>query len=652
MDNLEKMKKLVAEINRYSYAYYTLDNPLISDKEWDALYDELVALERKTGVVLPDSPTQRVGGEPISAFKKIVHTHKVFSLDKAQSFGALDEWQERNENIMTYDPTYSVEYKFDGLNLSLLYNHGRLIEASTRGNGTVGEDVTEQVKTIRTVPLSIPFDKEVMVQGEAVMKLSELDRFNKTTTEPLKNARNAVAGAIRNLDPKETAKRNLDFIAYNINYIEGEVIHTQEDILDFLKKNNFFVGDFFKIAHGMEEVKSLISVVGLNRNKLDILIDGMVIKINDMKVREELGATAKFPRGCVAFKFEAEETSTMLNSVTWQVGRTGKLTPVAELEPVELAGVTIKRATLNNYNDILRKKVKIGSRVFLRRSNEVIPEILALAEEYNTSTPIEKPTTCPVCGAGLVETDADLYCPNHDGCIKQIIERLTHFVSRDAMNIVGLSRKTIEALVDTHDVKHFSDIYKITHDELSALDGFKDKKIDNFFKGLRDSKSPSLDSFIFALGIDNIGKKTAKQLATRFKSLEKLMAATHDELAEMNDIGALTANYIVHYFKDENNIKEIESLKEVGVKISAGKQQAEGLRLAGKKFVLTGTLPTLKRNEASELIENNGGEVMSSVSRTTDYVLAGDNAGSKLDKARALAIKILTEQEFLNMIEQ
>lgn len=651
MDKLEKQKKLVDKINKYSYAYYTLDNPLISDKEWDELYDQLLALEKETGVVFDNSPTKRIGGEPISEFKKVVHTHKVMSLDKAQSFGELDSWQEKNEKIMTYEPVYSVEYKFDGLNLSLLYKGGKFVQASTRGNGLVGEDVTEQVKTIRTVPLEIGFMGEVEIQGEAVMKLSELEKYNKAnTTEPLKNARNAVAGAIRNLDPKETAKRKLDFIAYNINYIEKYAISSQEDIYNFLKANKFYVGDYFKLAHDMQEVKSFISIVTETKDQLDILIDGMVIKINSMKVRDELGSTEKFPRGCVAFKFEAQETSTMLNSVTWQVGRTGKLTPVAELEPVELAGVTIKRATLNNYNDIIRKNVKLKSRVFLRRSNEVIPEILALAEEFNDSEPIEKPTNCPVCGTQLVDTEADLFCPNHDGCSKQIIERLTHFVTRDAMNIVGLSRKTIETLHNEHNVTHFSDLYKVTESDLAGLEGFKDKKIENFFAGLEGSKTPTLASFIYALGIDNIGKKTAKQLATRFKKLENLINATKKDLVALSDIAELTADYIVHYFADENNIKEIESLKAVGVKIQSPKQQSADQKLAGLKFVLTGTLPTLKRNQASDLIEANGGEVMSNVSKTTNYVLAGADAGSKLERAQALGVAIITEAEFLTMI--
>ncbi|MBO4569771.1 MAG: NAD-dependent DNA ligase LigA [Clostridia bacterium] len=650
MTKLEEMKKLVEEVNYYSYAYYTLDKPLISDNEWDKLYFRLVALEKETGIVLPNSPTVRVGGEPLSEFNKVPHTHKIYSLDKAQSLGELDEWEERNQKLFRFKPIYSVEYKYDGLNLSLLYKNGELVLASTRGNGFIGEDVTSQVKTVRTVPLTIGFKGEVEVQGEVVMRISELNRYNQTSNEPLKNARNAAAGAIRNLDPKVTAKRNLDFVAYNINFIEGKALKTIEEMHNFLIENKFFVGSFFKIANGIGEVKTIISEVGLTKDSLDILIDGMVIKVNDYHVRDELGNTEKFPRASIAFKFEANEASTMLNSVTWQVGRTGKLTPVAELEPVELAGVTIKRATLNNYNDIVRKGVKLHSRVFLRRSNEVIPEILALAEEFNDSEPIIKPNKCPVCGSTLTETEADLFCPNHNGCAKQIIERLTHFVSRDAMNIDGLSRKTIEQLHANFNVKNFSDLYKLTREQVASLEGFKDKKIDNYFASLERSKTPDLANFIFALGIDNVGKKTAKQLASRFKSIEGLMKATKAELADLNDIGELTAQYITHYFFDENNLFEIESLREAGVKVKNKTNSDTQLKLAGIKFVLTGTLPTLKRNDAAKIIEENGGEVMSSVSKNTDLVLAGADAGSKLDKAVSLGIKIISEDEFLKMV--
>ena len=385
---IERMKVLIEKVSKASYDYYVLDNPTISDKEWDALYYELLDLEKETGIVLENSPSQKVGGETLDKFKKVTHKNKLYSLSKAQTAEEIIDWSTRNQNIFNFDEEYSVEYKFDGLSLAITYDNGKLVQAATRGTGDVGEDVTEQVKTIRTVPLSIDYKGLVIVQGEGIIKLSELEKYNNSTDDKLKNARNAVAGAIRNLDPKITAKRRLDFFAYNINYAPDITFESQDEMFNFLKQQGFLVGKFFKIVNNIEEILELIKKTEKVRNSLDYLIDGMVIKINKTNVRERLGATEKAPRWAVAYKFEAEETSTILESITWQVGRTGKITPVAELEATELCGVTIKRATLNNYNDIQRKKVKLGDRVFIRRSNDVIPEILSVAETYTHSKAI------------------------------------------------------------------------------------------------------------------------------------------------------------------------------------------------------------------------------------------------------------------------
>lgn len=646
---MERMEELVKLINKHSYNYYSLDTPTITDKEWDALYDELVMLEKKTGIVLPDSPTLRVGGDVLDGFEKVKHIERLYSLDKAQTFEAIEEWNERNQKLISYSPEFTVEYKFDGLSLALLYENGLLVRAATRGNGEIGEDVTEQIKTIRTIPLAINYKGKVVVQGEGIMKLSELKKFNKTADEPLKNARNAAAGAIRNLDPKQTRDRNLDFFAYNISYIEGLKFRKQSEEHKFLVDNGFYVSDFFYIARSIDEVKSIINKAGQIRSNLDFLIDGVVIKINDLHVKNELGFTAKFPRGDLAYKFEAEETSTILEDVIWQVGRTGKLTPVASLEPVELCGVTVKRATLNNFNDIMRKKVRIGDRVLIRRSNDVIPEILGVEDKTDNAVEIKKPTHCPVCGSALVETEANLYCPNHFGCEKQIIERLSHFVTRDAMNIEGLSRKTIERLLVTLGVKSFSDLYKLTTGDLAKIEGFKDKKISNTLNSLEKSKNVNLSNFIYSLGVDSVGKKTASSLAKHFKTLENLMNANVEDLIKLPDIAEITAEDIYHFFHDESNIEEIENLHKIGLKIANITTSAiENAFFAGKKFVLTGTLSSFTRSEAGTLIEMRGGEVMSSVSSQTDYVLAGENAGSKLDKANKLGIKIISEEEFKN----
>ncbi len=654
MDNnneilIEEMKTLIQKINKASFDYYVLDNPTISDKEWDALYYRLLDLEKLTGIVFDDSPSKKVGGEVLEGFVKVNHTQKLYSLGKAQTMSEIEDWKARNLKITNFDEEYSVEYKFDGLSLLLEYDNGLLVRASTRGNGEVGEDVTLQVKTIRTVPLSINYKGRIDVQGEGIIKLSELERYNKTTDEKLKNARNAVAGAIRNLDTSVTKKRNLDFFAYNINYSPDKTFNTQKEICEFLKEQGFLVGDYFKIATSINELETLIKDIDASRNQLDFLIDGAVIKLNKLSDRNNLGFTEKVPRWAVAYKFEAEETSTILNSVTWQVGRTGKVTPVAELEPVELCGVTIKRATLNNYNDILRKKVKIGDRVFIRRSNDVIPEILSVAESYENSKAINKPTNCPCCNSILEDTGTELYCTNHLGCKTQIVLKLTQFASRNAMNIDGLSQKTFNQLYDKIGTKTFSDIYKLTDNDLSLLDGFKNKKINNTISSIQNSKNCKLSNFIFALGIDGIGVKMAKQLANHFKTLTALQNATIEELDALDDIAELTATYIKHYFSEPFNVKEIEDLSNF-INIEKVENKEKSGYFAGKKVVLTGTLDKYKRNEAASIIESQGGEIMSSVTSSTDIVLVGKDPGSKFDKAKQLNKQIMSEDEFITHI--
>lgn len=649
---IERMKFLIEKVNKASYDYYVLDNPTISDKEWDTLYYELLDLEKETGIILENSPSQKVGGEILDKFQKVTHRNKLFSLSKAQTAEEIIDWNTRNQNIFNFDEEYSVEYKFDGLSLVITYENGKLIEAATRGNGEIGEDVTEQVKTIRTVPLTIDYKGLITIQGEGVIKLSELEKYNKSADEKLKNARNAVAGAIRNLDPKITAKRRLDFFAYNINHSPELEFSSQSEIDKFLKKQGFLTGTYFKIVHTLDEILECIKSTEKIRNSLDFLIDGMVIKINKTSIREKLGSTEKAPRWAVAYKFEAEETSTILDGVTWQVGRTGKVTPVAELEPTELCGVTIKRATLNNYNDIQRKKVKISDRVFIRRSNDVIPEILAVAETFSHSKAIEKPTVCPCCGFNLKDTETELYCTNHSGCRAQIILKLTQYTSRNAMNIDGLSIKTLEQLYDKFNVRTFSDLYKLTSEELSKLDGFKDKKINNTLTSIEKSKKAKLSNFIFALGIGNIGSKTAKQLAKYYKNITNLSSATIEDLVAIDDIAEITATEIYNYFADEFNKNEINELVNNFIEIEEQKESiiSEGY-FTGKKCVLTGTLSKLSRKQAEEIIEAQGGATSSSVTGSTDIVIVGEDAGSKLEKAKKLGIQIMYESEFMELIK-
>ena len=642
-----KMEELVKKLNKYAYEYYVLDNPTVSDKEYDALYDELKKLEAETGVVLFDSPTKRVGGEPISSFKKHKHINRLYSLDKATTEEELTAFYKRigaDENT-----EFTVEYKFDGLTVCLTYEDGKFVRATTRGNGIEGEDVTAQVLTVKSYPLTIGYKGVIEVQGEALMKLSTLKEYNEKADEPLKNARNAAAGAIRNLDPKETEKRKIEILFYNVNYMSEGEIKTQEECMKFLSDNGFKTHPFLRLCKGQDAVLSAIKDIEINRNYLDILTDGAVIKLNDYKRRDELGATDKFPRWAIAFKFEAEEVTTVLNDVIWQVGRTGKLTPLGLVEPVELAGATVKKATLNNYGDIQKKKIKTNCRVLIRRSNEVIPEILGATEFYENSAEIIKPKICPACGSALIEVGANLFCPN-ENCRPRVIANITNFASKNGMNIDGFSEMTAALLLDEFNANTFSSLYKLDKEKILKLEGFKDAKTDNLINAIENSKNVPLSNFIFALGIDNVGKKTAKDLAKEYKSIENLKNATVEELSNLSDFGQITAKCVYDYFHNEKNIKEIDELFSLGVKPFYEGNNASGV-FSGEKVVLTGTLSGFKREEAAKIIEDNGGEIMSSVSKNTTLVLAGESAGSKLDKAIKLGVKVIDESTFINMIK-
>lgn len=645
---MDKMKQLVEELNKHCYNYYVLDNPTISDADFDNMYDELLALEKESGIVLENSPTKRVGGETLDGFVKREHKIRMYSLDKCRTFEDLKSFI---DDIKVAEPTatFTLGYKYDGLTVVLTYKDGYLFNAVTRGNGFVGEDVTEQVKTIKSVPLKINFTGELIVSGEGIITDENLEKYNKNSNEPLKNARNAVSGAIRNLNPKETAKRNPDFICYNVLYAEGKNFETQIEMNEFIKSNNFLPEPYQKELATFEELKKEIEKIDKIKTELGFLIDGMVIKLNQIKLRDEFGYTSKFPKWAMAFKFEAQEVTSVLNDIVWQVGRTGKVTPIAEIEPVELAGATVKRATLNNYGDIVRKQIQKPSLVFVRRSNEVIPEILGLAQLLPESKEIEKPTNCPCCNYPLEEIGALLFCKNRRGCREQVVDRLTHFASRDAMNVEGLRDQTNELLYNELGVSEPADLYNLKIEDLLKLDKFKEKKANNLINSLKKSKNCSLNNFIYAIGIANVGAKTAKDLAKYFGSLESLRNATLEELSSIRDIGDIVAKSIKEFFDDEFNNKMIDDLLACGIEITETKKVLGG-KFEGKTFVLTGTLPTLSRNQATELIEQNGGQVTSSVSSKTSLVLAGENAGSKLAKANSLGIKVISEEEFLQML--
>ena len=649
----QRIRELVDKLNEYSKAYYVLDAPKISDKEYDELYDELLRLEEQSGIILPDSPTQRVGGDPLPCFEPHTHIHRLWSLDKVRTREDLIDWGRRVERIAESQQLprvkYALEYKFDGLTINLTYEGGRLITGATRGNGIVGEDITPQIKTIRTVPLTIPFKGKMEVQGECYMKLSVLDEINKTTDEKLKNARNAAAGALRNLDPRITAKRRLDCYCYNVGYIEGKKLETQDEMLGFLRENGFTVSDYLVFCNDIETVCDEIDKAEESRPHLDFLIDGMVVKVRDFATREALGATEKFPRWAMAFKFAAEETTTTVRDITWEVGRTGKLTPRASFDPVELAGATIRHATLNNFDDIQRKRVGIGSRVFIRRSNDVIPEILSAVEGDVPERQVEKPTVCPACGAHVEHRGVHLYCTNSLSCAPQIAGRLAHYASSDAMDIDTFSEKTAALFVEELKLKSIPDLYDLGPQDYMGLQGFGERRINNLMAAIERSKDCTLGAFIFAIGIPNVGAKTAKDLARRFGTIEALRSATVEQLTEVPDVGEIVARSIVEFFADPSIATQVDRLLAHGVKPRPEEVQQDS-PISGKTIVVTGTLEKLDRRQAEALIESLGGKAAGSVSKKTDYVLAGESAGSKLTKARELGVRVLNEQEFFELI--
>ena len=647
---MDRMQELVQKLNEYAYRYYVLDDPVISDGEYDKLYDELVALEKQTGVVLPDSPTIRVGDKPLSKFNQVVHRGKLFSLDKCQSKEEMRAWLDKL-SVNGKMPLCSVEYKFDGLTINLTYENGVLTRAATRGNGEIGEEVTMQVRTIKSVPLSIPYKGVIEVQGEGIMTLSALAAYNaRPDVVPLKNARNGVAGAIRNLDPKVTAERKLDMICYNVNYMDDGNFPDGKAMLAFLRENNFKLSDYCRYCSTPDEVMAALDEIESRRDSLDFLIDGAVVKVDNTAMREELGYTQKFPRWAMAFKFAPEEATTTVRDVIWQVSRTGKLNPLAVLDPVDLAGVTVSRATLSNISEIRRKDIRIGSRVFIRRSNDVIPEITGVAEHTENSREIVPPAVCPACGAPVVQDGIFVKCSNTRACANTIISALSHFCERDAMDIEGLSDKTLELLYGLNKVKAFHDIYALKQEDFDEVEGFRDKRTGNLLAAIEKSKTTTLARFLYAIGIPNIGKKSAGQLEEEFHTLDAVMNASKEDFAALDDFGDIMAEGVKAYFDDEHNRREIELLLKAGVTFIQ-KQVAEGV-FSGKKVVLTGALASMKRGKAKEEIEKRGGSVAESVSKAVNLVIVGEDAGSKLAKAEKLGIPTISEGEFLKMLEE
>ena len=661
MDKKIRVEELVELLNKYAYEYYSLDNPSVSDKEYDSKYDELRALEEETGYVLPYSPTQRVGDVVLQGFNKYTHKARLWSLDKAQSFDEIKEWHNRNvkfvnemnsrgENLPSL--RYVITKKFDGLTINLTYDENGILQtAATRGNGEIGEEVTAQVKTIKEIPLKTSSGDLFEVHGEAIMTVEAFDKYNATSETPLKNLRNGAAGALRNLNVKETARRGLSAFFYDVGYKEGQKFKTYEEMLNFIKEKGLPMDDYIRYATTLEEVEKYITEIKDMRFDLNYDIDGVVIAIDDIRTRELLGYTVKFPKWAIAFKFEAQEATTKLLDVEWNVGRSGRVGPTAILEPVELAGVTVKRATLNNMDDIKRKGVMIGADVFIRRSNDVIPEIMGVVESsLENATEIKVPETCPACGSHLVLDGAHYFCENTLSCKPQMVKSIVHFACRDAMNIEGFSEKTAEQLFEKLDIRSIADLYKLDYEKLLTLDKFGPKKAQNLLDAVERSKTPELYRFIYALGIPNVGVKTAKDLVNKFKSIEGLKSATFDELVSVQDVGDIVAKCVLEFFHEKKVLDTIEELLNLGVNPSFEEQVIVESSFNGKTVVVTGTLQNYSRGEIKAKLESLGAKVSGSVSKKTDYVIAGEEAGSKLTKAQDLGITVLSEEEFEKMI--
>ena len=643
MENVSRMKELISRLNQAAKVYYQGQGEVMSNFEYDKLYDELTALEEETGTVMAGSPTISVGYEAVDELPKERHESPMLSLGKTKSREELRDWLGAQKGLLSW--------KLDGLTINLTYRGGQLVEAATRGNGEVGEAILPQARTIRCVPLSIPYQGLLEVQGECIMRLSTLEAYNKTADEPLKNARNAAAGALRNLDPAVTARRKLDAFFYQIGTIENPPYHDLDGMIAFLQENGFPTSRYEAHATTYDEIVQRIDAVEAQRESLDFLIDGAVVKVCDLQTRQAMGNTEKFPRWAVAYKFAAEENTATLLDVTWELGRTGKLTPLAHLTPTDIGGVTVKRATLNNFGDIQRKRVAIGCEVWIRRSNDVIPEIMGRVGEAGPGeTPIQPPTVCPACGQPLVERGAHLFCMNRQTCKPQAVARLAHFAGRNAMDIDTFSEKTAELLYDKLGVRDCADLYRLTADDLLPLEGFQKKRADNLIAALDKSRHCALDAFLFALGIPNVGRKTARDLAQHFGSLERLKSATVEELTVIPDVGDIVATSVVEFFSFPENLEMIRRLLDAGV---TPQHESDALSdaLAGKTVVVTGTLPTLSRDEAEALIARHGGRAASSVSKKTSFVLAGEKAGSKLTKAESLGIPVIDEAAFLKMLE-
>ena len=656
----ERMNELVDIINEADYNYHTLDNPTITDQEYDSYLRELIEIEEEHPEwIRDDSPTRHAGGKIIEGFEKVQHKIPMMSLSDVFSESEIVAFDERirKEGI---NPEYMCELKIDGLSVSLLYEKGKLVRAATRGDGTTGEDITHNAKTIKVIPLKLKEPVDIEVRGEIFMNKKTLEELNKKRAskgEPLlQNCRNAAAGSIRQLDSKIAAERKLDNFIYHLPNPLDYGLKTHSEAIEYMKKLGFKTNPNNRLVSSIKEVLEFIEEKGKLRPTLPYDIDGIVIKVNSIEQQQKLGYTAKYPKWATAYKFPAEEVLTKLQDIIFTVGRTGQITPNAVLDPVIVAGSTISRATLHNEDYVKEKDLKIGDIVSIRKAGDVIPEVVEVKKERRTGK--EKDfvmiTECPMCNTKLVkkEGQVDYYCPNNK-CPARHVESLIHFVSRDAMNIDGLGDRIMEDFYNFHYIGNIADIYSLNNHEkeLKRLEGYGDKSISNLLEAIENSKQNSLERLIFGLGIPHVGSKTAKILAQKFDTMDNLRNATYEQLVVIPDIGEIIAKSVINYFSDNHNSGIVDELKDLGLNMNyLGPKVKENENFVGKTFVLTGTLESMTREEAEEIIENFGGKVSSSVSKKTSAVIVGSNPGSKATKAQELGILVLTEEDFKKMV--
>lgn len=651
----KRAQELRDELNYYSRKYYVDDDPEIEDYEYDMLQRELKAIEDKyPDLVTPDSPTVRVGGSAENLFSKVEHRVRMESLQDAFSFAEIEEFDRRVRETER-DVHYVVEPKIDGLSVSLEYTNGVLTRGSTRGDGDVGEDVTANLRTVRSIPLKIktplPF---LEVRGEVYMPKSVfaslVTRQELDGEKPFKNPRNAAAGSLRQKDSKVTAGRGLDIFVFNVQQIEGAQLSSHKQSLDFLREQGFHTVPFYTRFDNITDVISELKRIGEIRSGLEYDIDGAVIKVDDFAQRERLGSTSKFPKWAVAFKYPPEEKTTKLVDIEIGVGRTGVLTPTAVFEPVLLAGSTVSRATLHNQDFITEKDIRIGDEVAIRKAGDIIPEVVRVVSHAENSVPYILPSICPSCSAPVIreEGEAAVRCVNPE-CPAQLLRNVIHFCSRDAMDIEGLGDALIEKFISENLISNVADIYDITAGEIMMLEGHQEKSAKNLVEAIERSKQNDLSRLLFALGIRHIGQKAAKLLSEHFGDIDSIIAASEEEIAEIDGFGGIMAKSAAEFFSMTQTADLIERLKAAGVNMKSLKEKSDDQRFAGLTFVLTGTLPTLSRKEATEIIENLGGKASSSVSKKTSYVVAGEEAGSKLQKANDLGIPVITQDDLLKM---